>query len=253
MARCPPLVDVATWIFLVVILLPEQFYRLVVNSRISRSWPRAALTMIDGSFIPYFLSEINHSTPHRAHALYMRLVLDHFDEFIDHASLIPTYPHFFDLMKIIPIDPSGCPRNRPRSLVDQASISPGLPPNYQQSRMTAFIMLIQRNTSALYRFIHFLTDPDFVFFLVFDSKIGRMGEKIAQDFKKRDDVFVVSPHIRNAWGDHSLVLSVMIAFSAILKTGVRFQWVSLHSETDVASTFHGFRSILSVYQTGVGF
>jgi hypothetical protein len=185
-------------------------------------------------FLPYFLDKIQNASRFLLHSLYQELIADHLDEFAISWSRVPIYPYPFDLMKYIPIDPGGCPRDTYRRLMANASISPPLPSNFSKTRVIAFILLCTSNTSALHRFIHFVNDTDFVFFILFDAKAGSMKTLIKIRYRENPNVFFVKPTITNWWGDYTLVESLLIALSAVVKTGIKFQWVSFHSGADLA-------------------
>jgi hypothetical protein len=180
------------------------------------------------------LQAYRHGDPAAVESLYRFVVRDRLDDFVKHWRDIPSYEGYFDLMEVIPIDGTGCDRNRFFELLKESYLIPRPAVGVSRHRLCAFLMLVHKNNTHVDRFIARLNGPEFLFILSVDAAQNGLQSDLMNRFKDNPNVLIVMPAITRCWGCISIVYATWMSVMAVLRAGFQCDWFSLHSGEDAA-------------------
>jgi hypothetical protein len=153
-------------------------------------------------------------------------------EFLSVSHQIPTITTAIDIMRWVPFDAEGCPRNRFFSLVENANLFPIkwiIPRHF----LCTFLFTIHHLSPALDFFITRLLDSSFAFIIAVDYKFPNIRSHLLSQWGNVSTIFFLQPAIPIQWSSFSQILPPWMSVSAFKKSPMKSDWFSFHSGDDV--------------------
>jgi hypothetical protein len=135
--------------------------------------------------------------------------------------------------RLLPFDGEGCPRSHFSDSLRDAVIYSPLSHYIPSSCLCVFLFTIHKSTYTLRRFIHRLSDPEFIFILCPDQKVTSLRRSLEIEWEDNPTVFFLGPPIAIHWGSFSQSFPPWMTVKALRDLELSYDWISFHSGTDL--------------------